>query len=262
MSTILGLSHPFCYNGSACLISGDEIVGLIEEERLSRVKFAPKSNPELSAKWVLDRAGIAITDVDAVSIGMDRFPGYALNNLGGNASGFWGAAMALYFLGRGARAQAKIPRTPRSPIYVNHHLAHAATAFYCSPFEEANILVLDGTGGDSAGLLARGSGAQIDVLQRVPNDSSWGTLYSAVTRILGFRWHKDEYKVMGLAAYGKPNDTLFDFVDLDADIPRYNTTDFVKFLVRQAMRVDTADPVLRTVPHDRGVSSKTAGTRG
>jgi carbamoyltransferase len=87
---------------------------------------------------------------------------------------------------------------------VEHHLAHAASSFFCSPFEEAACLTVDGFGDFTSTMLARGRGNKLDVLQRVHFPHSLGLLYTALTQYLGFPSYGDEYKVMGLAAYGEP----------------------------------------------------------
>jgi carbamoyltransferase len=89
-------------------------------------------------------------------------------------------------------------------LAVEHHLAHVASAYYCSPFDEAMCLTVDGFGDFVSTMLAIGRGSSIDVLQRVHFPHSLGQLYTAVTQHLGFLHFGDEYKVMGLAAYGEP----------------------------------------------------------
>jgi carbamoyltransferase len=97
-------------------------------------------------------------------------------------------------------------KTPRLHA-VEHHLAHVASAFYCSPFEGAACLSVDGFGDFVSTMLAHGKGRHIEVLQRVHFPHSLGQLYTAVTQYLGFPAFGDEYKVMGLAAYGEPRFT-------------------------------------------------------
>jgi carbamoyltransferase len=88
---------------------------------------------------------------------------------------------------------------------VEHHLAHVASAFFCSPFEEAMCLTVDGFGDFVSTMMAVGRGSSVDILQRVHFPHSLGQLYTAVTQHLGFVHFGDEYKVMGLAAYGEPS---------------------------------------------------------
>ena len=95
--------------------------------------------------------------------------------------------------------------------FIRHHLAHAASAFYISPFEKANIISLDG-GGES-GLFLYGEGNKMKIIKRNSSASSWGFLYSYVTQFLGFKSDADEGKVMGLAAYDKPKVKVFPFIN-------------------------------------------------
>ena len=94
--------------------------------------------------------------------------------------------------------------------YLEHHQTHAASAFFVSPFESAAILTWDGTGEDTTTLFSRGKGNKIEVLKRIKLPHSLGQFYSAVTNYIGFdMFAGDEWKVMGLAAYGKPK--FYDF---------------------------------------------------
>jgi carbamoyltransferase len=96
-------------------------------------------------------------------------------------------------------------RPLRSRVHaVEHHRAHLASAFYCSPFEEAACLTVDGFGDFLSSLSAAGRGRRLEVLDEVLFPHSLGLLYTAVTQFLGFPRYGDEYKVMGLAAYGTP----------------------------------------------------------
>ena len=102
-------------------------------------------------------------------------------------------------------------------MWVRHHVAHAASAFFLSPFERANIISLDGNGGEDAGLYGVGTGSSIEVLRYVDREESWGVFYEGFTGGLGFRTHNDEGKVMGLAAYGDPSEGVFPFVTLNGE---------------------------------------------
>ena len=94
--------------------------------------------------------------------------------------------------------------------YIEHHQSHAASAFFVSPFDSAAILTWDGTGEDTTTLFCRGKGNKIEVLKRIKLPHSLGQFYSAVTNYIGFdMFAGDEWKVMGLAAYGKPK--YYDF---------------------------------------------------
>ena len=119
-------------------------------------------------------------------------------------------------------------------MWVRHHLAHAASAFFLSPFERANIISLDANGGQESGLYGVGTGARIDVLEYVDRENSWGIFYEGFTGGLGFRPHNDEGKVMGLAAYGDPQEGVFPFVELagEGGWPSYDRERFHEEVAR------------------------------
>jgi carbamoyltransferase len=208
---ILGLS-AFHADASAAAVAGGRFVAGVEEERFRRIKHWA-GYPERALAFCLAELG---GDMGAVSaLAVSRKPrAYLLRK----------AALALTHprsLGRAAsrvknlaqigslaeRIAASLPAGARVPPLhaVEHHLAHLASAFYCSPFEEAACLSVDGFGDFTSTMLARGSGSRIEVLARVHFPHSLGQLYTAVTQYLGFMGFGDEYKVMGLAAYGSPS---------------------------------------------------------
>lgn len=214
---IVGIS---CYSHeSSCAVVRDgEIVATIEEERLNRQKNTSRF-PTLALQECLRIAGAAPADVDEFA-----FSFLPWRMLSGNAAHFLRHLPAsLNLLAPGTSAENELPylrqfqlmlrlnreiertlalrRAPRVR-YIEHHLAHAASAFLPSPFEEAAILSMDGRGEDVTTMLARGSGNRIEVLGRRHVPHSLGHLYSAVTAHLGFRAFHDEWKVMGLSAYG------------------------------------------------------------
>ena len=94
---------------------------------------------------------------------------------------------------------------PASKVFFSeHHLSHAASAFFCSPFEEAAILTVDGVGEWTTASLGVGKGTEIKLLKEIRFPHSLGLLYSAFTAFLGFEVNEGEYKVMGMAPFGKP----------------------------------------------------------
>jgi len=221
---ILGLTHPISWNNAACLLVDGKLVAMVEEERLNRIKHAPRMAPMLAMNYCLEVAGLKLSDVDYVAVGFDSAARAALGNLRSDdlLSGLNQAAM---WLRDGARYEQhlKLDGYDRSRIiFVNHHRAHAASAFLASEFTEANILSLDGSGGSESGILAVGRGTQIDTLATISNRGSWGLMYEQITEKLGFRRHSGEGKVMGLAAYAEPDPKGLPFVDWDQDIPTIN----------------------------------------
>src|SRR5580693_4117254 len=210
MTKILGLS-AFHADASAAAVAGGRFIAGVEEERFRRVKHWA-GFPEQALAYCLDELGGDLGEVAALAVSrqprayllrkaalalahprsLRRAAGRA-RNLAQVAA--LGERIAAAFGGRG--------RVP--PLHaVEHHLAHLASAFFCSPFEEAACLSVDGFGDFVSTMLAAGRGSRIEVLERVCFPHSLGQLYTAVTQYLGFGGFGDEYKVMGLAAYGEP----------------------------------------------------------
>jgi len=214
LSKILGLS-AFHADASAAALSAGRMVAGVEEERFRRVKHWA-GFPERSLAFCLAELGGDLREVSALAV--SRQPrAYLLRKallaLGHPRSLRRAASRARNLaqvgalapriaaaLGGGRGSQGGAPR-----LYpVEHHLAHIASAFFCSPFEEAACLSVDGFGDFVSTMLAVGRGSAVEVLQRVHFPHSLGQLYTAVTQYLGFTGFGDEYKVMGLAAYGEP----------------------------------------------------------
>jgi carbamoyltransferase len=211
MTKILGLS-AFHADASAAALDGGRFVAGVEEERFRRIKHWA-GFPEQALAFCLAELGGDLGEITALAV--SRQPrAYLLRK----------AALALSHprslpravsrarnLAQVASLEQRIAaafgngrtRTPRL-VAVEHHLAHVASAFFCSPFEEAACLSVDGFGDFVSTMLAVGRGNAVEVLQRVHFPHSLGQLYTAVTQYLGFPAFGDEYKVMGLAAYGEP----------------------------------------------------------
>jgi carbamoyltransferase len=210
---ILGLSAFHADASAAAVVDGRMVAG-VEEERFRRVKHWA-GFPEEALRFCLAEAGGGIGDMGAITdLAVSRKPRAYL---------FRKAALALSHprsLGRAAsrvknlaqigtleeRIASTFGAGQAPPLHtVEHHLAHLASAFYCSPFEEALCLTVDGFGDFVSTMLAVGRGSSIEVLQRVTFPHSLGLFYTALTQYLGFLHFGDEYKVMGLAAYGEPS---------------------------------------------------------
>ena len=204
---ILGLS-AFHADASAAALAEGRFVAGVEEERFRRIKHWA-GFPEQALRFCLAEAGGDIGAIDALAV--SRLPrAYFLRK----------ALLALSHprsLRRAAgrvrnlaqiqsledRVTGAFGRSPR--LYpVEHHLAHVASAFFCSPFEDAMCLTVDGFGDFVSTMMAVGRGTSVEVLQRVHFPHSLGLFYTAITQFLGFPGFGDEYKVMGLAAYGEP----------------------------------------------------------
>ncbi|MFL5928954.1 MAG: carbamoyltransferase [Gaiellaceae bacterium] len=212
MTAILGLN---AYHGdaAAALVVDGQLVAAAEEERFTRVSHAA-GFPSLAAQWCLGEAGIRPRELDHVATARDRRA-----NLGARVRRrLRDRPRATYLRRRLAdRVQTADPRDALAealgvqPAELNarfhaieHHRAHAASAFYASPFDEAAVLTVDGFGDYASTMLAVGRGNTLDVLDRVLFPHSLGVAYTAVTQWLGFPDYGDEGKVMGLAPYGRP----------------------------------------------------------
>src|SRR5438093_11056907 len=213
VTAILGLN---VYHGdaAAALVVDGTLVAAVEEERFSRLKHVA-GFPAQAAAWCLRDAGLTAADLDHVAVGRDpranlgakvqqtlrrlRNPAYVaarLSNMAKIRNVRDDVAAALGVEKDALRAQFH---------NVEHHQAHAASAFFVSPFEEAAILTLDGFGDFASALLGVGRGDRFEILDRVVFPHSLGIFYTAITQWLGFPKYGDEGKVMGLAPYGDPN---------------------------------------------------------
>lgn len=212
MTAILGL-NAFHGDAAAALVVDGELVAAAEEERFNRVKHVA-GFPSLAAAWCLEDAGLAAADLDHVAIGRDPRANLGAKlrrtlrhgaRLGYLRSRLENAARVRDVRGETAAALGVEREALRGQFHnVEHHVAHAASAFLVSPFEHAAVLTLDGFGDFASTLIAEGRGSSLRVLDRVLFPHSLGIFYTAVTQWLGFPKYGDEGKVMGLAPYGDP----------------------------------------------------------
>ncbi|MBI5781506.1 MAG: hypothetical protein HZA65_07570, partial [Rhodocyclales bacterium] len=213
---ILGIS-AFYHDAAAALLDGGEIVAAAQEERFSRRKHDP-SFPAHAVRYCLEEAGTAFGDLDAVAFYdkpflkferlLETYYAFAPRGLRSFA-----AAMPVWIKEKlmlkrllheelAKVAGEKVDRV--SLLFPEHHLSHAASAFYPSPFAEAAILTVDGVGEWATASICHGKGNGIEILRELRFPHSIGLLYSAFTYYLGFRVNSGEYKLMGLAPYGDP----------------------------------------------------------
>jgi carbamoyltransferase len=214
---ILGLSS-YAHESSCALIKDGVVCCLIEEERLNREKHTWKF-PRHAIAECLKMEGITFKDIHCVTFYwnpvkeitgnlahvMRYFP-QSLNLFKGTSGsedlGFFQRVKLMRGIGRELQKSFDLSRPPKIH-FIEHHPAHAASAFFVSPFEEAAILTMDGRGESVTTLLAKGQGNHIMKLHEIKVPHSLGHLYAAFTDYLGFRPFFDEWKVMGLSAYGK-----------------------------------------------------------
>lgn len=206
---ILGI-NAFHADASAAIVRDGELVAAISEERFSRVKHDARF-PANAIKFCLSAAGATVTDVDHIAFPRDR-RAHLVRKI------YWGLRIPRLVLKRGKAAReagtvvemlAAGTGVSRSKVrakthYVEHHLAHGASAYFSSPWDSASIFTLDGLGDFSSMLWGEGHGGEISVGGRETFPDSVGFFYSAVTQFLGFHRYGDEFKIMGLAAYGNP----------------------------------------------------------
>jgi carbamoyltransferase len=208
---ILGLS-AFHADASAAAVADGRFVAGVEEERFRRIKHWA-GFPELALRFCLDELGGDLGAVAAFAVPrrprayLLRKAWLALTHPRSLRRAASRARNLAQIAGLEERLAATFGNGVRMPPVhaVEHHLAHLASAFFCSPFEEAMCLSVDGFGDFVSTMLGVGRGNSIDVLDRVCFPHSLGQLYTAVTQYLGFPGFGDEYKVMGLAAYGEPS---------------------------------------------------------
>lgn len=200
-------------DASAALLVDGELVAAAEEERFNRIKHCA-GFPRLAVEYCLRQAGVRIDDVDHLAIG--RSPSAHLSdkiafaltkrpNPKALVDRFANMLKARSPKVELARAMGIDPERIRATAHgVEHHRSHMASAFYPSGFEEAAVVSVDGFGDFVSTMWGRGVGSRIEPSQRIRFPHSLGIFYSAMTQYLGFPKYGDEYKVMGLAAYGEP----------------------------------------------------------
>jgi carbamoyltransferase len=211
VTNILGISAFFHDSAAALMIDG-ELVAAAQEERFSRVKN-DASFPSAAIDFCLQSANIAPEELHYVGFfekPLQKFDRILETHLAfaPQSLGSFLAAMPSWLTGklrvRGAVRKTLGLRTRRRVVYTQHHLAHAASAFFLSPFDDAAILTVDGVGEWATTTRGIGRGNQIRLSDEIQFPHSIGLLYSAFTAYCGFRVNQDEYKLMGLAAYGHP----------------------------------------------------------
>ena len=207
---ILGISC-FYHDAAAALLRDGQLIAAAEEERFTRVKH-DFDFPENAIRFCLDYAGISGKDLDYVvfyekpfhkfeRILMTTFQTFPRSwNVFREAMLTW-LSDKLWVKNT---IRNKVGTENERILFGEHHLSHAASAFYPSPFEEAAILTADGVGEWATTTMGIGKGTDIKLLKEIRFPHSLGLLYSAFTAFLGFQVNEGEYKVMGMAPYGKP----------------------------------------------------------
>ncbi|MEQ8308793.1 MAG: carbamoyltransferase [Hoeflea sp.] len=216
MSVIVGLSAYFHDSAAAIVVDG-KIVAAAQEERFTRIKHDP-GFPTAALDYVMKEAGVGFDEISHIAfhdkpfLKFERLLETYLSFAPRGFSSFRTAmpiwlreklfmkgmiADSLTAMGAGKAISDKL-------MFCEHHVAHAASAFYPSPFEEALVLTMDGVGEWATTSVAIGRGHELDVVKELHFPHSLGLFYSAFTYYLGFKVNSGEYKVMGLAPYGEP----------------------------------------------------------
>jgi carbamoyltransferase len=220
----LGMNYSQMHDSSACIVRDGELLFAVAEERISRVKH-DAGFPQLSIRACLDFAGVTAQQVDEVCFGWPH-PGAAYRHdlacfAGGNLPLTYqrGLNSTLHFLsmwhrGGGAKRFTQQFGAGRARMrFVEHHLAHALSAYAYSGFDEAAVVVMDGRGASEATSIWHGRNGALEHLMTIPFPDSVGYFYSEFTEFLGFHRNSDEWKVMGLAPYGQSGVDLGAFID-------------------------------------------------
>jgi carbamoyltransferase len=246
---ILGI-NGFGRHTSVCLLCDGKLVAFVESERFTRYKGDDRAFPIRAIQYCMVQGNVTLAQIDRIAFGWDatKYPWQMLRFLGANyikyrsptapqrparSDGFGGSAILRALdsvmaytpatlttkISLGLRAAGF--KDPIPPVeFVNHHLAHAYSTYFCSPFNKAGILTLDGSGEDVCTQLSIGEGDDVRVVESVPVPHSLGWFYAAITQYLGFTPDMDEGKLMGLAAYGEARRQNNKWVDVLSKVIR------------------------------------------
>ena len=214
---ILGIS-AFYHDSAAAIIVGGKIIAAAQEERFNREKHTPKF-PTNSIKYCLDEAGLVLDEIDAIVFYdkpllkferlLQTYYTFAPKGLISflKAIPVWLNEKMFFkkLLYDGLNEVSDYDKKKVTLLFTEHHLSHAASTFFPSPFESAAILTIDGVGEWCTASIGIGIGGKIKILKQMEFPHSVGLLYSAFTYYLGFKVNSGEYKLMGLAPFGNPN---------------------------------------------------------
>ena len=231
MTAILGIS-AFYHDSAAALIIDGEIIAAAQEERFTRKKHDP-SYPVNAINYCLSEAGLSLAQVDHIAFydkPFLKFERLLETYVAFAPKGFQSFRMAmpvwlrekLFLKHMLIKEIKKVDKSfdDSKIMFGEHHFSHAASAFYASPFKEAVILTIDGVGEWATTTVCIGKGHELNIVKEIHFPHSLGLLYSAFTYYTGFRVNSGEYKLMGLAPYGKPKykDLILDkLIDLKED---------------------------------------------
>jgi carbamoyltransferase len=234
----LGINYSQMHDSSACIVRDGDLLFAVAEERISRVKH-DAGFPKNAIRACLDFANVQAEQLDEVCFGWQTAGPVFRHDLKCYARGKMqltylnGLNSTLHFLSMwhqesGAKKFAQqFGPTKAKMRFVDHHLAHAISAHAYSGFEDAAVVVMDGRGAWEATTIWHGQNGRLEPLLMIPFPDSVGYFYSAFTEFLGFQPNSDEWKVMGLAPYGKPGVDLSPFIDLKTAPYRVHTKQLI-----------------------------------
>ena len=231
MNSILGIS-AFYHDSAACILINGKIVAAAQEERFTRIKHDP-SYPYNAIKFVLKYANLRLSEIDQIVFFEKpflKFERLLETYVAFAPRGFISFAKAMplwikeklfqknYLFNKLKEHDEKF-KSDKNIFFSDHHLSHAASAFFPSPFEEAVVLTADGVGEWATTTVAVGKNNDLKIKKEIHFPHSLGLLYSAFTYYTGFKVNSGEYKLMGLAPYGNPiyEDKVKQLVDLKDD---------------------------------------------
>jgi carbamoyltransferase len=222
----LGINYSQMHDSSACLVRDGELVFAVAEERISRAKHDARF-PENAIRACLDFARVKAEQLDEVCFGWQVAGAVFRHDLKCYASGKMPATyvnglnstlhfMSMWHQESGAKRFRQIFGATKARMrFVGHHLAHALSAYSFSGFDDAAVVVMDGRGAWEATSIWHGRDGRLEHVLTIPFPDSVGYFYSEFTEYLGFQRNSDEWKVMGLAPYGKPGLDLRAFMDAE-----------------------------------------------
>ena len=227
----LGINYSQMHDSSACIVRDGELLFAVAEERLSRLKHDARF-PQLSIRACLDFARIAAAELDEVCFGWQSAGPAFRHDLKLYATGRWPVSylnllnssrhfLSMWHQESGAKPFQRIFGSPKGRMrFVDHHLAHALSAYAFSGFADSAVVVMDGRGAWEGTSVWHGRNGRLDHVLTIDYPDSIGLFYARFTEFLGFTPNSDEWKVMGLAPYGRPGADLRAFIDADAIPPR------------------------------------------
>ncbi|MBU4376006.1 MAG: carbamoyltransferase, partial [Candidatus Omnitrophica bacterium] len=215
---ILGVATPFVHDPSAAILVNGKVVAACDEERLIRKKHAMGYLPIKAVKFCLKKAGLKPSDIDAVAfpwshdIYREKKSEYFWRCLGPRTSYAVKALMREKARLRGKEEKLDaildkcgIPKERVKIYFIEHHLAHASSAYHLSGMKDCAIMSIDGAGEFTSTLFAKSENGSVKKIREIILPDSLGFFYATITEYLGFETNDGEYKVMGMAPYGDPS---------------------------------------------------------